>query len=266
MSARSRRVWRLVGGLFRLRLGLFQQPGGEGCQIVVHPGARGQIAQIGQTLAFAGAHQMQPAPQRLTGLQITHAVAHRRHALEILKLVATGDVLEQAGLGFAAAAVIFRRVRAEENGVDAPAYRRQRFVHFAMDGVERAHVEQAPPNARLIGGHRHMPALVVQPGNGLQAAGNGHPLVGRLDEIVAVLVDDAVAVEDEQFHAVIVVQDGSQAARRDKSATWFIASCSRANRARRLARSAGSSALTITWSKKVSTGTFSAASILSAAV
>lgn len=63
-------------------------------------------------------------------------------------------------------------------------------------------------------------------------------------------------------HAEIIAGGAGvvQLASFDKSATRFIAACSCASRPRRFARSAGSSALTITDSKNASTGSRSAAS------
>src|SRR5947199_214445 len=54
--------------------------------------------------------------------------------------------------------------------------------------------------ARLIGRHDDAEAGVVEPRDRFQAAGNGAPLVRRLDVLLAVVVDDAVAVQDDQFH------------------------------------------------------------------
>ena len=67
-------------------------------------------------------------------------------------------------------------------------------------------------------------------------------------------------------HAEIVGCGHSHAASLDKSATRFIAVRNRLSRPRRFARSSGSSAFTITASKKASTGVFSAASTCSEVV
>jgi len=41
---------------------------------------------------------------------------------------------------------------------------------------------------------------MVQLRDSLEAARDGLPLGGVLDELIAVLVDDAVAIEDDEFH------------------------------------------------------------------
>src|SRR5205085_2173141 len=86
-------------------------------------------------------------------------------------------------------------------------------------------------------------------------AGDRPPLRRRLDVLVAVEVDDAVAVEDGELH--------SSAASLEMSATLFIG-CSRSVRSfRRLLRTAGSSAFTSTLSKNVSTSVRSWATAVS---
>src|SRR5881397_2955697 len=133
-------------------------------------------------------------------------------------------------------------MRAEEDRVDAPALLGQQLVQLGMHRIERPHVEQAAAEPRLIARHHHVIAGMVQPRDRLQRAGQRHPFVGRLDVVVA--------IEDDEFHAASF----------DRSATRFIAACNAPSSARRLARSFGSSALTITSSKKASTGVRSAAS------
>src|SRR5690606_12386851 len=118
--------------------------------------------------------------------------------------------------------------------------------HLAHPGVDRAqgfHGEQAAGDAGLVGGHHHAPAGLAEPADGLRAAGDRHPFVRRLDERVAVVVDDPVAVQDDEFHRASL----------DRSATWFISPCRDRSRARRLARTRASSAMTMTSVKKAST-------------
>ena len=91
-------------------------------------------------------------------------------------------------------------MRAEEDGVDAPADVGERLVHLFVDGVEHPHVEQAAADARLVGRDHDAIAGVVEAGDRLDAAGHRPPLLGRLDELVAVVVDDAVAVENDELH------------------------------------------------------------------
>src|SRR4029079_570505 len=102
---------------------------------------------------------------------------------------------------------------------------------------------------RLVGGDRHAEAVLVEPCDRLDRSGDGAPLGRRLDVLVAVVVDDAVAVEDDELHAASL----------ERSAMRFIAMRRSASKARRFWRSCGSSAITITSSKKRSTGALSTA-------
>src|SRR5690606_15644139 len=103
--------------------------------------------------------------------------------------------------------------------------------------------EQAPGDAGLVGGHDHAPAGLAEAADGLRAAGDRYPLLRRLDVGVAVVVDDPVAVQDDELHLASL----------DRSATWFIKACRERSRARRLDRTPGSSAMTMTSVKNAST-------------
>ena len=137
------------------------------------------------------------------------------------------DLVDQARQRLAAVAAFLGRVRAEEDGLDPAAHARQQLVHLGVHGVERHHVEEAAPDARLVRRDDDVPAGMVQAGNGLQRAGQGHPLVAGLDVVLAFVVDGAVAVEDDQFHALSgMVGAGrhrNQDASLEMSATWFMA-------------------------------------------
>ena len=76
---------------------------------------------------------------------------------------------------------------------------RERLVHLLVDRVQHRHVEQAAADARLVGRDDDAIAGVVEARDRLEAARARAPLVRRLDELVAVVVDDAVAVEDDEL-------------------------------------------------------------------
>ena len=133
-------------------------------------------------------------------------------------------------------------MRTKKDCIDATADQRQRLVHLVVDGVQHRHVEQTAPDAGLIGCHHHAVAGLVQARDGFQTAGNGAPFFRVLDELLGVEVDDAVAVEDDELHA----------ANLEMSADWFISRPNCCNNTARFKRSALSSAITITLSKKSS--------------
>jgi hypothetical protein len=179
-------------------------------------------------LSLAGQHQQRQAADSGTGLQVAQRIANRRYALEV-GIHDLRNALEHARLGLAAGAVGIRRVRAVKNRIDPTTDGEQGLVHLFMDAVQRIHIEQRTPNARLIGRNHHLVAALVELGDGFQAAGNRLPFRRALDELGGIDVDDAVAVEDDEFHADNL----------ERSATWFIAACSLASRPRRLARRPG---------------------------
>ena len=79
-----------------------------------------------------------------------------------------------------------------------PPGRPERLVHLLVDRVQRRHVEQPAADPRLIGRDDDAEAGVIEPRDRFEAAGNRTPLVRRLDELIAVVVDHAVAVQDDQ--------------------------------------------------------------------
>src|SRR5262249_31607390 len=123
--------------------------------------------------------------------------------------------------------------------------------HLVVDRVERRHVEEPAADARLVRGHRDAIAVLVEPRDRLDRSGDGAPLRGRLDVVIAVEVDDAVAIEDDEFHEASF----------EMSATRFISNCSSKSRLRRLRRTWASSAITMTPSKNASTGPLSVAKL-----
>src|SRR2546427_222488 len=79
-----------------------------------------------------------------------------------------------------------------------------------------------------------------------EASGDRPPLVGMLDELVAVVVDHAVAVEDDEFHAASL----------EMSENRFMAFRISVSSASLFSRSFLSSVMTMTASKNESTGLF----------
>ena len=100
-------------------------------------------------------------------------------------------------------------MRAIEQRIDAAAEQAQRAVHLVVDGIEGRHVEQAAADSGLVRSHHYPVAGVVEPGNGFQTARDRLPLVRVLDELVAVLVDDAVAIEDDKLHGQVNGERGT---------------------------------------------------------
>jgi len=73
-------------------------------------------------------------------------------------------------------------------------------MHFFVHRVERVHVEQPAADAGLVGRHHDLEARLVQAGNRFETAGNGFPFGGRFNEVIGVVINDAVTVEDDEFH------------------------------------------------------------------
>lgn len=150
-------------------------------------------------LSIAGQNQQRHRANGSSGLQIFQGVADGWHIGQI-DAIALHDFIEKAGARLAASALIRLRMRTEKNRINAPACMINRFVHFVVDGIVSCHVEQAAPDARLIGRNHDAITGVRQSGDGVQTAGDGDPFVRRFDESIAALIDDAGLVEDDELH------------------------------------------------------------------
>src|SRR5690242_9545957 len=91
-------------------------------------------------------------------------------------------------------------MRAEKHRLDTASGLDGRAAHLVIDGIERAHIEQAPTNTGLVGCNHYPIARLGKMRNGFQAAWNGFPFIRRLDTGRAVIIDDTVAIENDQFH------------------------------------------------------------------
>src|SRR6185436_9514608 len=125
-----------------------------------------------------------------------------------------------------------------EECVDAPAGQRRGALQRVVYADQRRRVEQAARDARLVGRDHHPVVRLREAGDRLQAAFERRPLGDRLDVRLAVVVDGAVPVQDNELHF--------STASLEMSATWFMSGSSLwRSSACRLARSAASSAFTM---------------------
>ncbi len=92
-------------------------------------------------------------------------------------------------------------MRTEKHRIDTAASLVGRFAHLVVDGVERPHVEQAPADAGLIRCNHYPITHLGKMRNGFQAAWNGFPFIRCLDKGGAVIIDDTVTIENDQFHS-----------------------------------------------------------------
>src|SRR5450830_99247 len=226
----------------------FEQMGYHGRQVGEDLGTGRQAACRVGFFALAGQDQVGHAAADEASLQVAQRVADRGHAFQA-GVIALRDFMEHARFRFAAIAIVGAGVRAKEDGVDIGAHLLRQGMHLLVDRVEHRHVEIFARDTRLVRGDHHAIASLVQAGDRFERAGNRQPFGGRFDEVRRVMVDDAVAVENNQFHR----RSSHYAASLEMSATRFIMPCSDDSRARRLLRRATSSAITITSLKKPST-------------
>ena len=179
---------------------------------------------------------------RIRSLQVAQRIPDRRDRLEI-GIEAPADLAQHAGHGFAAGALRIGSMRAVEDRVDPAAHLGELAGHLVVDGVERSHIEQAAPDPRLIGCNGHPIATLIEQGDRLEAARNGAPFIRRLDETVAIEIDDAVAVEYYELHAES----------REMFATRFKSVFNWSSSAKRFVRTASSGTTTRTSLKNRST-------------
>src|SRR5690606_26603103 len=110
---------------------------------------------------------------------------------------ALADFHQHAGIGLAIRRIGIRPGGAIENRVDAAAGMGDLAVHLVVYRVERRHIEQAATDAGLIGRHHYAITRLRETRDGLHATGYGYPFVRAFDELRTVVIDDAVAVEND---------------------------------------------------------------------
>src|SRR5260221_687220 len=188
-------------------------------------------------------------------LHVAQRIAHHVGVLE-RDVEAPRHLEQHSRLGLAALARGLGGMRAEEKGIDAAAHPRCGALQAVVDLEQRAGGEEPARDARLVGRHHHAVAGLRQARDRLEAALDRAQLVERLDVMVAVVVDRAVAIEDDELHAASF----------ERSAMRFMVPCSLPRKPMRLARTRGSLSITMTLSKNASTGAFRLASAFSAPV
>src|SRR3954471_13051076 len=228
---------------------------GEGGEVRKNFRPRRQAAFIAGLFPLAREYQHRTRAGGSGGLCVLQRIAHHVHILQRY-VEAPRGFEKHAGLGLAALAARVRRVRAKEEGIDAPAGLAGSALQRLVDLEERARREEAARDARLIGSDDDAVARLRKAGDGLHRALDRPPLFQRLDVMVAVVVDGAVAIQDDELHVASL----------DRSAMRFMVPCSRPRNPMRFARTFGSLSITITLSKNASTGAFSDASDLNAPV
>jgi hypothetical protein len=115
---------------------------------------------------------------------------------------AHGDIFEHSGVGLTAMAMLFSGAWTKENGVNAAALPKYQFHHLVVNRIERRHVKQATSDAGLIRRDDHAVTVLVQAGNRVYRAVNWFPFAWRLDELVAIKIDYAVAIKNDEFWRV----------------------------------------------------------------
>src|SRR5690606_14265620 len=108
------------------------------------------------------------------------------------------DSAQQRGLRLAALAAGVRMVRAVVDARELSTRRFYRRAHPHVNRRERRHGVKPAADSRLIRDDGDAYARAVQPRDRVEASRYRAPLVGRLDELVRVLVDHAVAIEHDE--------------------------------------------------------------------
>ena len=152
---------------------------------------------------LAGQHQVRLAADGHAGLQVAQRVADHRHAAAARRRSA-----RRSARTARAAACGSRSRRRACAGRRTPrrCARRPRPAacsSSACIAFSAAMSNRPRPRPDWLVAIDDVPAAVVEPRDRLQRAGQRLPFVGRLDVVVAVVVDGAVAVEDDELHAAV---------------------------------------------------------------
>ena len=118
----------------------------------------------------------------------------------------TGDIailgnnlVDQAWQRLATITAVIGPVGTIDDLAQCTALLRHQLTQARVHGIQGGHIIIATANAGLVGGHGDGITRLAQPGDGLDAAGDGNPLVHGLDVGIGVLVDDPVAIQNDEF-------------------------------------------------------------------
>ena len=147
---------------------------------------------------LAGSHQQRPGVRRPRRSDVAHAIADHRHPLQAV-FQPPADFQQHTRIGLAEGIGLVH-VRTEEHRVDQATDFLHHPIHLLVDPVEGFQIEQAASDPGLVGGDDHPIAHMVEAGDGFQTAGHRRPFVRGFDVGVGILVDNAVTVQNDQFH------------------------------------------------------------------
>ena len=224
-------------------------PPGRHARHAGHPPGPSSAARrvVADARELAGAHEVRLATGGNGGTQVARRIADRRHLVGEIDAVALGDLREQAGQRFAGAAVL-RGVRAENTASTRRRAGCSSWFIFTCMALTAAMSNSPRPMPDWL-----VAMTVCQPAWLRRAIASSAPGSGN--------GGSSAALTKSSRSSLIVPSrsrttsfSGVTAASLDRSATRFIAACRPMSSASRLARSAASSALTMTPSKNASTG------------
>lgn len=162
-------------------------------QIRTYPGSLWQAAISQRFLALASQDQDALRADCYAGLQVTQGVADAVYTFQVYGKPAT-DFLHHARFRFTAFTMVISTMRTIKQRVDSTAKLAQCAVHLVMDGIKGRHIKQSTANTGLVGRQRDTVAGLIQQRDGFQATRNRFPFIRALDEVGAIVIDDAVAV------------------------------------------------------------------------
>ena len=110
-----------------------------------------------------------------------------------------GDIFEHPRIGLTAVALLLCCAGAKKDRVNATALTKYQLHHLVVDRIERRHIEEPASYTRLVRGDDNAITILVEPGDCLNRTVDRFPLTGRLDELITIVIDYAIAVENYQF-------------------------------------------------------------------
>ena len=110
-----------------------------------------------------------------------------------------GDIFEHTGIGFSTMTMLLGGARTKEDRVDTTALPKYQLHHFVIDRIERCHVKQSATDTGLVGCDHNSVPILVKARNRFHSAVDGPPFARRLDKLIAIVIDHAIAVENYQL-------------------------------------------------------------------
>ncbi len=143
--------------------------------------------------SIPGEHQHRCGTESAGGFEISQAVSDYDH-LRRMYCKRFTRLDQQTRFGFPAITAVIRSVRTEKDSIQISPTLLQMTEHLSMYCIKGMPTEKPPGKTGLIAGDDYPFTSTIEGADRFQTTGNWHPLIGRLNEVLRVLIYYPVSI------------------------------------------------------------------------